>query len=145
MEHKHKYDKDGKQICCTEEGKINAVADRRLTQELGDKACCAVDAKVNPSKMKNSEKVGHKPGGKHTDDDGHDHSAQGKSTFQLFLPAMISFVILMAGLAMDHLIPQFWFKDGVRIIRSEEHTSNSSHVKISYAVFCLKKKKQHPD
>src|SRR5690606_40016303 len=23
--------------------------------------------------------------------------------------------------------------------RSEEHTSNSSHVKISYAVFCLKK------
>ena len=38
MEHKHKYDKDGKQICCTEEGKINAVADRRLTQELGDKA-----------------------------------------------------------------------------------------------------------
>src|SRR5690606_41140821 len=26
--------------------------------------------------------------------------------------------------------------------RSEEHTSNSSHVKSSYAVFCLKKKKQ---
>src|SRR5437868_15524890 len=25
--------------------------------------------------------------------------------------------------------------------RSEEHTSNSSHVSISYAVFCLKKKK----
>src|SRR5690606_40809759 len=25
--------------------------------------------------------------------------------------------------------------------RSEEHTSESSHVKISYAVFCLKKKK----
>src|SRR5690554_7042226 len=27
-------------------------------------------------------------------------------------------------------------------IRSEEHTLNSSHVRISYAVFCLKKKKQ---
>src|SRR5688500_19842838 len=26
-------------------------------------------------------------------------------------------------------------------IRSEEHTSNSSHLVISYAVFCLKKKK----
>src|SRR5690625_5750632 len=25
--------------------------------------------------------------------------------------------------------------------RSEEHTSNSSHVAISYAVFCMKKKK----
>src|SRR5699024_11389947 len=28
--------------------------------------------------------------------------------------------------------------------RSEEHTLNSSHVSISYAVFCLKKKKQTP-
>src|SRR5690606_39432104 len=29
---------------------------------------------------------------------------------------------------------------GGDIARSEEHTSDSSHVKISYAVFCLKKK-----
>src|SRR5690606_41616590 len=28
--------------------------------------------------------------------------------------------------------------------RSEEHTLNSSHVKISYAVFCLKKKATQP-
>src|SRR5690349_23285033 len=27
--------------------------------------------------------------------------------------------------------------------RSEEHTSESSHVEISYAVFCLKKKKKN--
>src|SRR5690606_40386101 len=27
--------------------------------------------------------------------------------------------------------------------RSEEHTLNSSHVKSSYAVFCLNKKKKH--
>src|SRR5438477_1531300 len=27
--------------------------------------------------------------------------------------------------------------------RSEEHTSNSSHMSISYAVFCLKKKKNN--
>src|SRR2546427_8488878 len=30
---------------------------------------------------------------------------------------------------------------GDSIIRSEEHTSDSSHSQISYAVFCLKKKK----
>src|SRR5690349_23013024 len=30
-------------------------------------------------------------------------------------------------------------------VRSEEHTSNSSHVEISYAVFCLKKKKKITD
>src|SRR5207245_11613965 len=29
--------------------------------------------------------------------------------------------------------------------RSEEHTSESSHGSISYAVFCLKKKKKHID
>src|SRR5438874_3940181 len=28
------------------------------------------------------------------------------------------------------------------LLRSEEHTSESSHVEISYAVFCLKKKKK---
>src|SRR5690606_41815880 len=31
--------------------------------------------------------------------------------------------------------------DGSLVKRSEEHRLNSSHVKISYAVFCLKKKK----
>ena len=36
--HTHTFDENGRQLCCTEEEKINAVADRRLTQELGDKA-----------------------------------------------------------------------------------------------------------
>src|SRR5438067_8018346 len=31
---------------------------------------------------------------------------------------------------------------GDRVRRSEEHTLNSSHVSISYAVFCLKKKNE---
>src|SRR3712207_7020907 len=31
------------------------------------------------------------------------------------------------------------------VIRSEEHSLNSSHANISYAVFCLKKKKQPND
>src|SRR5690606_40480064 len=34
---------------------------------------------------------------------------------------------------------------GLLRFRSEEHTLNSSHVKISYAVFCLKKKKHTKD
>src|SRR3712207_7170228 len=33
---------------------------------------------------------------------------------------------------------------GVDESRSEEHTLNSSHANISYAVFCLKKKKHQP-
>src|SRR5438477_800190 len=31
----------------------------------------------------------------------------------------------------------------VVVFRSEEHTLNSSHMSISYAVFCLKKKKKN--
>src|SRR3712207_8611397 len=31
---------------------------------------------------------------------------------------------------------------GVGVVRSEEHSLNSSHANISYAVFCLKKKKK---
>src|SRR5690625_6069656 len=38
--------------------------------------------------------------------------------------------------AMEKKLPA-----AVNTVRSEEHTSNSSHVAISYAVFCLKKKK----
>src|SRR3712207_7208878 len=34
-------------------------------------------------------------------------------------------------------------EDGADESRSEEHTLNSSHANISYAVFCLKKKKKH--
>src|SRR3712207_8646953 len=33
-------------------------------------------------------------------------------------------------------------RDVVERLRSEEHTLNSSHANISYAVFCLKKKKR---
>src|SRR5574343_1957860 len=34
--------------------------------------------------------------------------------------------------------------DRVYELRSEEHTSELSHITISYAVFCLKKKKKQP-
>src|SRR5256885_5392626 len=36
------------------------------------------------------------------------------------------------------------YYDAVNRKRSEEHTLNSSHLVISYAVFCLKKKNRHP-
>src|SRR5947209_13826757 len=39
------------------------------------------------------------------------------------------------------LDPRDRLSDFLHRLRSEEHTSNSSHANISYAVFCLKKKK----
>src|SRR2546427_2326612 len=35
-----------------------------------------------------------------------------------------------------------WLVEAVKSLRSEEHSLNSSHSQISYAVFCLKKKKK---
>ena len=46
---------------------------------------------------------------------------------------------------MKHIQPNIdeWKKLQEKLTkRSEEHTSNSSHTVISYAVFCLKKKKK---
>src|SRR2546430_13272674 len=46
--------------------------------------------------------------------------------------------------ASEHLVQQCGFSSaarGIESLRSEEHTSESSHSQISYAVFCLKKKK----
>src|SRR5438105_11770185 len=41
----------------------------------------------------------------------------------------------------EHAIKSITFSNCRTESRSEEHTSNSSHEWISYAVFCLKKKK----
>ncbi|WP_445452480.1 heavy metal translocating P-type ATPase [Flavobacterium sp. 25HG05S-40] len=81
MEHQHKYDASGKQICCTLEEKIN-------------------------------KKTEH-----HSDDDGHDHDHSGeeKSMFQMFLPAIISFVLLMIAIGFDNYFTQSWFTDYIRI------------------------------
>ncbi|GGC91091.1 cadmium/zinc/cobalt-transporting ATPase [Flavobacterium lutivivi] len=82
MKHQHKYDAQGKQLCCTLEEKINKKPDN------------------------------------HSDDDGHDHnhSNEEKSTFQMFLPAIISFVLLMVAIGFDNYFPQTWFTGWVRTI-----------------------------
>ncbi len=112
--HTHTYDENSNQLCCTpQEGKIYKDAGAKV---LIEDSCCSVTDKAYRSAKKSpsgSKKLTEDD--EHTEDDGHDHSAQGKSTFQLFLPAIISFVILMVGLAMDYLILQSWFRDWVRI------------------------------
>ncbi|OXA80968.1 Cd2+/Zn2+-exporting ATPase [Flavobacterium aquidurense] len=56
----------------------------------------------------------------HTDDDGHDHdhdhehNADG-NVFQMFLPAIISFILLLIGIGFDNYFPQSWFSGYVRI------------------------------
>jgi len=92
MQHQHKYDANGKQICCTLEEKINHKADKQS-------GCCATHEEP-----------------KHADDDGHDHSSSNQSTFQMFVPAIISLILLMVAIGFDNYFPQSWFTGWVRIV-----------------------------
>ncbi len=98
MAHQHKYDAQGNQLCCTEEQKIYAKAGAKdLVQE---DACCS------------SQKHNHD----HNDDDGHDHSSGNNSLLKMFLPAVISLILLLTGIALDNWFPQTWFTGWKRII-----------------------------
>lgn len=95
MEHKHIYDAQGKQLCCTQTEKIyNQAGAQRLIQGAP------------------AQDQAHS----HSDDDGHDHSVAEGGTLKLFLPAIISFVLLIVAIAMDNWLPQEWFKGWIRII-----------------------------
>ena len=106
MEHKHIYDKNGKRICCNQEEKIYHKAD--ATDIL---------------KTEHTKNEGHKhdeyEGHDHDeeeDEEGHDHAGgENQSTFRLFLPAIISFSLLMLGIAMDYYFKPEWFTGWVRI------------------------------
>lgn len=95
MEHKHIYDAQGKQLCCTQTEKIyNQAGAQRLIQGAP------------------AQDQAHS----HSEDDGHDHSVAEGSTLKLFMPAIISFVLLIVAIAMDNWVPQGWFNGWVRII-----------------------------
>ncbi|WP_269684991.1 heavy metal translocating P-type ATPase [Flavobacterium lacustre] len=90
MKHQHKYDESGKQLCCTLEEKINRKTDKQT-------GCCTT---LNEPE--------------HSDDDGHDHSGGDQTTLQMFLPAIISFTLLLVAIGFDNYFTPTWFTDWVR-------------------------------
>ena len=77
------------------------------SQKTEDEAeCCIIEEKINKAEEQ------------HSDDDGHDHdhSIKEKSTFQLFLPAIISFGLLLLAIGFDNYFTQSWFTGWVRIV-----------------------------
>jgi Cd2+/Zn2+-exporting ATPase len=66
--------------------------------------CCSHDEPVH------SENDGHDHGDGHD----HEHNADG-GLFRMFLPAIISFVLLLIGIGLDNYFPQTWFTGYVRI------------------------------
>jgi len=71
----------------------------------GIQTCCTLEEKIN------------KINEHHSDDDGHDHdhSSKEKSTFRMFLPAIISFTLLLVAIGFDNYFTQSWFTGYVRI------------------------------
>lgn len=49
-------------------------------------------------------------------EDNHKHSKGHESTIRMFLPSLISFVLLLVALLFDNYFPQSWFKDWIRIV-----------------------------
>lgn len=72
----------------------------------GKQICCTLEEKINQQAEQHSEDDGHD----------HDHSGGNKSTFRMFLPAIISFVLLLIAIGIDNYFTQSWFTGWVRIV-----------------------------
>jgi Cd2+/Zn2+-exporting ATPase len=75
---------------------------KNIKNKVKPSCCCSHDEPVH------SENDGH--------DHGHDHEhgAEG-SLFRMFLPSIISLVLLLIGIGLDNYFPQDWFSGYVRI------------------------------
>lgn len=107
MPHTHQYDKDGKQLCCTQEEKIYSKAGASALLKDGHSENDGHD-------HGHKEDDGHDRG--HEEGDGHDHSSGDQTVFQMFLPAIISLVLLLAAIALDNYIKADWFAGWVRVV-----------------------------
>lgn len=83
MKHQHKYDENGKQLCCTLEEKINTLSESHLDED------------------------------EHDHD--HNHSEENGNLIKMFVPAIISLVVLLFAIAFDNYFPQAWFTGWLRI------------------------------
>jgi Cd2+/Zn2+-exporting ATPase len=82
------------------------MTDNKSQKTEDDAECCRIEEKINKAEEQHAEEDGHD----------HDHSIKEKSTFQLFLPAIISFGLLMLAIGLDNYFTQYWFTGWVRIV-----------------------------
>lgn len=66
--------------------------------------CCS----TKPKKEHNHHHEGH--------DHDHSHDTGDQSVFQMFLPAMISFALLLIGITLDNFIKPDWFTGWIRLV-----------------------------
>ena len=95
MAHQHKYDAQGKQLCCTQQEKIYN--------------------KAGASSLLHKEHS-HNDEHHHEEGEEHDHSNSNQTTLQMFTPAIISLVLLLTAIVFDYYIKPTWFIGWVRIV-----------------------------
>ena len=113
MEHKHKYDESGNQLCCTQEKKIYKNADASTRSEHHH----TQTTNTMSNRYTAAEYANEHQGEQGEDHEGHEHAHEqgSKSTFELFLPAILSLVFLLTGLLFDHVFVFSWFSGWIRI------------------------------
>ncbi len=90
--HKHTYDQKGNITCCTLEEKI----DRKTGK---------------PHAHSKNDEHNHKDG----DDHDHSHESEEGADLKTYLPAIISFILLMTGIAFDNWLKPSFFKDYIQL------------------------------
>lgn len=83
---------------------MNTVEHQHIYNENGEQACCLVEEKSE------------KETADHNQHDGHDHGNSSRSGWKEYLPAIISFLILIVGLVIEHLLKLEFFKDPTTLI-----------------------------
>lgn len=81
-----------------------------------DTNCCETEQKNPVKKNTHSGCCSHDEPETHDDHDGHDHSGGDQTVFQMFAPAIISFVLLIIAIVFDNYLPQSWFTGWIRTI-----------------------------
>ena len=89
--HKHSYDAKGNMTCCSLEEKI--------------------DSKSGKPYLHSKKGHNHVEGDEHV----HDHGSSDQPAWRSYLPAIISFVLLMLGLVFDYFIKPPFFQGYVRL------------------------------
>lgn len=78
---------------------------QHIYDEQGKQLCCTLEQKINQKTEDYSEDDGHE----------YDHSENSESKFRMFLPAIISLVLLLIAIGFDNYYEQAWFKGWIRI------------------------------
>lgn len=83
---------------------MSAIEHQHIYDENGEQICCSLEEKIE---RETSD---------HKEEEGHEHGNSSLSDWKEYLPAIISFLILIAGLVIEHLLELDFFKDPIKLI-----------------------------